>query len=101
MQDCLVKLDCYFHGRPSISARVCTSDKALRGCSNNGLAYENVWPRYPRRISPLCSVFVMQGGNIKCIISGPQRYWPYHSESYWSVMRLQNSPNTCMEIFGE
>ena len=28
----------------------------------------------PRRISPLCSVFIRRGGNIKCVVSGPRRY---------------------------
>ena len=28
----------------------------------------------PRRISPLCSVFIRRSGNIKCIIIGPRRY---------------------------
>ena len=27
-----------------------------------------------QRISPLCSVFIRQSGNIKCIIIGPRRY---------------------------
>ena len=28
----------------------------------------------PRRISPLCSVFIRRGGSIMCIVDGPRRY---------------------------
>ena len=28
----------------------------------------------PRRISPLCSVFIRRGGSITCIVDGPRRY---------------------------
>ena len=28
----------------------------------------------PRRISPLCSVFIRRGGSITCIVNGPRRY---------------------------